>query len=77
MVFHVTTPKKVKRYEQSGGILPPVRFWTTIYSALKWSKKTGRSVILTFEQPDPCYPLPIKGGAMWTDKMIREYKLMR
>ena len=68
--YHCTTPKKVKRYKTTGGILPPVRFWSTEYSARKWIQKTGRSVLLIFDAPERTFPLPITGGAFWTDQII-------
>ena len=70
-VFHCTTPRKLKRYEQTGAILPVIRFWTTEYSARKWMKKTGRTILLSFDKPTRCFPLPIKGGAAWTDGIVR------
>ncbi len=45
-VYHVTTLKKLSRYEQTGVILPPVRAWRTVESAERFSKQTGRRVIL-------------------------------
>ena len=50
--YHCTTPKKLKRYISTGGILPPVRFWSSEYSARKWMQKTGRSILLIFKAPD-------------------------
>lgn len=73
-VFHCTTQKKLKRYEQTGAILPAVRFWTTEYSARKWMKKTGRNILLSFDKPARCFPLPIKGGAAWTDNIVRSWR---
>ena len=70
-VFHCTTPKKLKRYESTGSILSPVRYWSTEYSARKWMKKTNRSILLSFEEPERTFPLPIKGGAKWSDRMVR------
>lgn len=68
--YHVTTPKKLQKYQATGAILPPVRFWSTEYSARKWMQKTGRTILLTFIAPKDSYPLPIKGGAYWTDRLI-------
>lgn len=70
--YHVTTPRKLARYETTGCILSPVRFWTTLYSAQRWARKTGRSVILAIDPPRE-YPLPIKGGAAWCDVPVREW----
>lgn len=72
-VFHCTTQKKLKKYQQTSAILPPVRFWTTEYSARKWMRKTGRDVLLSFDKPFHCFPLPIKGGSMWTDELVRNW----
>ncbi|MCP3680304.1 MAG: hypothetical protein GY782_08665 [Gammaproteobacteria bacterium] len=73
-VYHCTTERKLKRYKTTGAILPPVRYWTTLYSALKWMGKTGRSVLLVFQEPDRSYPLPIKGDARWSDEIVRDYE---
>ena len=40
--YHVTTPRKVARYEATGAILPPVRFWPTLETAQAWAWKTHR-----------------------------------
>ena len=72
-VYHCTTDNKLKRYEHTGAILPPVRFWTTELSARKWMRKTGRNILLSFDKPDRCFPLPIKGGAAWTDGLVRSW----
>lgn len=74
MVFHATTPKKLKRYINTGCILPPVRFWTTERSARKFMQRTGRTILVTFERPTDSYPLPIKGGAMWSSNMVRDFE---
>ena len=68
--YHVTTPKKLERYKATGCILPPVRFWSTRHSAERWAKRTGRSVIVEFEAPPETHPLPIKGGAYWSPRMV-------
>jgi len=73
--YHCTTPKKFERYKTTGAILPPVRFWSTEYSARKWMKKTGRSILLVFDISERVFPLPVKGGAFWTDQMIRNYQI--
>jgi len=71
--FHVTTPKKYGRYQKTGAILPPVRWWSTRYSAEKWMRKTNRNVLLAVELPKERFPLPIHGGAWWTDQIIRKW----
>jgi len=75
-VYHVTTPRKLKRYELTGGILPPVRYWTTLYSAVRWARRTGRTLILVFDEPEDSYPLPIKGGAKWCKEMVRKWEVI-
>ena len=75
IVFHCTTPKKLARYNQKHIILPPVRYWTTEFSALRWMRRTGRSILLVFEEPKQSYPLPMKGGAKWTDQMVRNWRV--
>ena len=74
IVYHATTPNKLRRYYHNHLILPPVRYWTTRYSALKWMRKVGRSVLLSFEEPVPSYPLPMKGGAKWSCRMVRDWQ---
>lgn len=74
--YHVTTPKKVKQYKATGGILPPVRFWLYESSARNWAKKTGRTVILKILVGTNIYPLPDHQPpkhAWWTDSIIRDY----
>ena len=73
--YHVTTPKKLARYEATGCILPPVRFWAFRASAEAWSVKTQRSVVLAIEV-DTAYPLPDhqpRGHAWWTPQLVREW----
>ena len=73
--YHVTTPKKVARYEQTGAILPPVRFWPNLDTAKRWSIRTGRGIILEIEV-DESYPLPDHVPARWTRELIREWRLL-
>lgn len=76
--YHVTTPKKLARYEATGCILEPVRFWVVWDSARAWAERTGRSVILQIEVPPGlAYPLPDhkpRGHAWWTDQIIRRWE---
>ena len=76
-LFHVTTPKKAKKYRQTGCILSPVRGFTTLTAAMAWAIKTGRSVIFEFEADVP-YKLPDHhnqwGDAWWNDGDVRNYK---
>lgn len=52
IVYHVTTWKKLNRYMSNGGIKPPVRAWKTIEEAERFSKQTGRRIILRLKVPD-------------------------
>jgi len=72
--YHCTTSKKLERYESTGAILPPVRFWSTEYSAREWMKKVGRNILLQFDIPGRYFPLPIKGGAYWSNSLVRKWK---
>lgn len=74
--WHVTTPKKLARYEATGCILPPVRFWRFEDSARQWAQRTGRTVILRIETSD-AYPLPDhqpRGHAWWTPEHVRVWE---
>lgn len=55
--FHVTTPSLLNRYEISGKINAPVRFWNSIQDAVAWAAKTGRGLILEINVPN-AIPLP-------------------
>ena len=74
--YHVTTPKKLARYQATGAILPPVRFWAFERSAQSWADKTGRHVILRIDV-DTAYPLPDHkptGHAYWTPELVRFWR---
>lgn len=45
-VYHVTTLKKVRKYLRQGYMVSPLRAWVNISSAERFSKQTGRRVIL-------------------------------
>jgi len=72
--YHVTTKKKLARYQTNNIILPPVRFWPTLEIASKWRKKTGRDIILKIEM-DISYPLPDHKPARWTPEIIRTWEI--
>jgi len=64
-VYHVCSPKKLKKYQDTGCILPPVRAWADIYEAVRFSCSTGRPIILRLKFPDDCKRLPgHKGNAV-------------
>ena len=58
IVWHVTTAKKLKRYKDSGGILPPVRAWESLSAAERFSKQTGRKIIVRLKFPNTAERLP-------------------
>lgn len=58
IVWHVTTFKKLQRYKRQGGILPPVRAWESLEAAERFSKQTGRKIILRLKFPAKADRLP-------------------
>lgn len=58
IVYHVTSLAKLKRYERSGCILPPVRAWETIEQAQRMSISSGRRIILRLRFPANAAKLP-------------------
>ncbi len=46
LVWHVTTMKKLSKYKETGYIKPPVRGWVNIEAAERFSKQTGRRIII-------------------------------
>ena len=72
--FHVTTPKKLEKYRKTGAILPPVRFFPNKETAERWSKRTGRPLIVEIEAHES-YPLPDHKPARWTPEIVREWRL--
>ena len=73
MVYHCTTPKKLARYRTTGYILPPVRYFTVEYAARRWMRRTGRTVLVTFDEPSRSWPLPDHGPAKWTDQPVAAF----
>ena len=75
-LYHSTTPKKVKRYHETGYICSPVRGFTTVASCMAWSMKTNRTVILEIDATNP-HKLPDHhnkfGEAWWNDGDIAEW----
>lgn len=45
-LFHVTTLKLINKYLASGQINNPVRAWKSLDGALRFSKQTGRPIII-------------------------------
>jgi hypothetical protein len=73
--YHVCTQKKIERYNNTGAILPPVRFWPTLETAKRWAKRTGREKILEIDST-VSYPLPDHKPARWTDQHIRNWRVV-
>ena len=71
--YHVTTPRKVARYESTGHIIPPVRFWPDEATARRWMKRTNREVLLKIEVTIS-HPLPDHKPARWSPEMVREWE---
>lgn len=61
IVWHVTTWKKLNHYMENGGIKPPVRAWKTIQDAERFSKQTGRKIIIRLKFPENT---PVLSGHM-------------
>lgn len=51
VVYHVCSKKKLLKYLASGFIKAPVRAWITIDEAERFSKQTGRRIILRLKFP--------------------------
>lgn len=72
-LYHVTTPRKAKKYRESGSIHRPVRGFTTLQGAMAWAIKVGRTVIYEVEG-SPAYKLPDHHNrfaeAWWIDQDV-------
>jgi hypothetical protein len=68
-VWHVCSIKKLHRYQQAGRIQAPVRAWRSIASAERFSRQTGRYVILRLKFPRDAKQLPgHRGEAVYLDR---------
>ena len=76
-LYHVTTPRKAKKYRHTGAIKSPVRGFTTLQGAMAWAIKAKRTVIYELECLN-AYKLPdhhnIWGEAWWNDGDIINFK---
>ena len=72
-LYHATSEKMARRYHEAGGIIRPVRGFTTLLGAMAWAMKTGRKVIYVIEG-EPAYKLPDHhnkyGDAWWIDSDV-------
>jgi len=57
IAYHVTSIKKLRKYLEAGQIKAPVRAWKDISGAERFSKQTGRGIILRLKLPDDTPPL--------------------
>ena len=79
-LYHCTTPRKVKQYNQTGTIISPVRSFDSLQGALAWCVKTGRTVILEIDGwlEEDIHKLPDHHNnyatAYWVDKNITSKK---
>ena len=77
VLYHVTTPKKVRKYHASRCIHAPVRGFTNLTAALAWGCKIGRTVVLEVAVEE-CHKLPDHhnkfGEAWWIDHDVKEWK---
>ena len=73
-IYHVTTPKKAKKYRESQFIAKPVRGFTTLQAAMAWAIKVNRSVIYRIDTNLPMHKLPDHhnqfGEAWWIDHSV-------
>lgn len=52
VVWHVCSLAKFEKYQSAGRILAPVRAWENERQAARFSKSTGRPIILRLKFPD-------------------------
>jgi hypothetical protein len=73
--YHVTTAKRLKQYSETGGILPPVRFWPDTLTAERWARRTQRPIIIKVNC-ETSYPLPDHKPARWSPDFIRDWAVI-
>jgi hypothetical protein len=77
ILFHATTPRKAKKYRESGRIIPPVRGFDSGMAAMAWALDKHRTVILMFEA-DKVHKLPDHhnkfGNAWWADEDVTDWE---
>jgi len=57
VVYHVCSSNKLRKYVEAGGISPPVRAWENVEQAERFSKSTGRRIILRLKFPNDAQKL--------------------
>ena len=66
IVYHVIGARKLKRCLMNGYLPAPVRAWKTIVEAERFSKQTGRQIILRLKFPEDAKQLAgHKGEAVY------------
>ena len=63
--WHCTTKKKMERYQSSGRIIAPVRFWPDRNTAERWAMHAGRELVIRIRLDHISYPLPDHKPAMF------------
>jgi len=61
IVYHVISASKLARCINNGVLTAPVRAWKKIESAERFSKQTGRQIILRLKFPDDGTAKPLVG----------------
>ncbi len=61
IVYHVIGVSKLARCLHNGYLTSPVRAWKKIESAERFSKQTGRQIILRLKFPDTTEVKPLPG----------------
>ena len=73
ILYHVTTPKKARKYHGTGYIKKPVRGFDTLMGAMVWAIKVGRKVIYRINCEN-VYLLPDHhnkhGKAWWANENV-------
>ena len=76
VLYHATTPRKAKKYRETGRIVGPVRGFDTLPAAMAWAMKTRRTVILEIIPGGELHKLPDHhnafGTAWWTGDVPTE-----
>lgn len=78
-LYHATTTAKLARNVATGGILPPVRGWAFLSSALAWAARVRRDVVLEIDV-QLAHPLPDHkptGHAFWHDGVVRSWVVVK
>jgi len=70
IVYHCIGAVKLRKALWNGYILPPVRAWKTVQEAERFSKQTGRAIILRLKFPEDAKQLGgHKGKAVYIDSV--------